>query len=625
MRQSSKRPSATHAGTGNKSAPPPPAALRAMRQAINAHRQGQLADAISGYRVAVREAPAFAEAHYNLGVALKAAGQAKAAERALSDALKHRPGYGSAHGALAGLLEQGGRDAKALQHWIAAFRSRPADVATLTGLVAALGRMRFSKADPQLAGVVTTLLRRDDVEGQRLLGTGLSLLALDPDIRLALQDADPTPLLGKPAPPLLLALLERTVLADAGWERLLTQLRARLLTELRSLDDPHAPLARALAAQMLATDYAYRVDADEQAALATLEPASERLTADHLRLALYQPLDAGAAGLTAPSEWSGFLEWHVRRPQAERQAAASVPELTPVDDAVSRAVQAQYTALPYPRWLATRAIQARPRRAILAGLFPREAAGHSGVDPKPLRVLVAGCGTGKHAVDVATRFADADVLAIDLSRPSLGYAAAQAERLGVANVRFAQADILTLGGLAERFDHIEAMGVLHHLRQPLAGWGVLRGLLTAGGSMRIGLYSRRGRGAIQAAQRLAQSCGHDADGLRALRQAILALPAEHPAAPVVGELDFYTLSGVRDALAHAQEHDFTPLDLREMLAELRLTFLGFESVSAEPQRLYRQAYPDDPAMTDLAHWDALERQHPDLFHHMYQFWCVDGG
>ena len=34
-----------------------------------------------------------------------------------------------------------------------------------------------------------------------------------------------------------------------------------------------------------------------------------------------------------------------------------------------------------------------------------------------------------------------------------------------------------------------------------------------------------------------------------MRQAMLALPDDHPAAPVTRELDFYTLSGVRDALA----------------------------------------------------------------------------
>jgi SAM-dependent methyltransferase len=258
---------------------------------------------------------------------------------------------------------------------------------------------------------------------------------------------------------------------------------------------------------------------------------------------------------------------------------------------------------------------------VLAAIAPA-AARQMPQDPAPLRVLVAGCGTGKHAVDVATRFAGADVLAVDLSRPSLGYASAQAARMGIGNVRFAEADILALGGIGERFDHIEAMGVLHHLGEPLAGWRVLRGLLTEAGTMRIGLYSRRGRTAIKAAQAIAAGFGHDPDGLRALRRAIHALPEDHPAAPVRRELDFYTLSGVRDALAHAQEHDYTLPEIGAMLETLGLRFLGFEFAAGHGPSLYRQAYPEDSAMADLERWDALEEAHPDLFHHMYQFWCA---
>ncbi|MCA8929654.1 MAG: class I SAM-dependent methyltransferase, partial [Alphaproteobacteria bacterium] len=460
----------------------------------------------------------------------------------------------------------------------------------------------------------------DDVEGQRLVGAGLSLLALDPAVRAALATGEPGRLPGS-APPLLLALLERTIVAERQWERVLTRLRAALLADFRSLDDPRAPLVRALAAQMLATDYAYAVSEAEAATVAGLSTDGADLSADLVRRALYVPLGSDAVGTEAPPDWTAFVERHIRRPAAERTAAAAIPSLTDVEDAVSQAVQAQYTALPYPRWLATRATEPRPRLAVLRAILP-EAARPAGLrDPKPLRVLVAGCGTGKHAVDVATRFADADVLAIDLSRPSLGYARAQAERLGIANVRFAQADILRLGEIRERFDHIEAMGVLHHLGEPLAGWRVLAELLTAGGTMRVGLYARRGRAAIQTAQRLAADFGTDADGLRALRQAILALPPDHPAAAVAEELDFYTLNGVRDALAHAQEHDFTPRELQALLADLKFAFLGFETVSQEPQRLYRTAFPDDPTLADLANWDALEQQHPSLFHHMYQFWC----
>ncbi len=88
------------------------------------------------------------------------------------------------------------------------------------------------------------------------------------------------------------------------------------------------------------------------------------------------------------------------------------------------------------------------------------------------------------------------------------------------------------------------------------------------------------------------------------------------------ELDFYTLSGVRDALAHAQEHDYKLPEIKAMLTAVDLRFLGFEFALTHGAARYRQAYPDDTTMADLDRWDALEQGEPSLFHHMYQFWCL---
>src|SRR6202035_4175860 len=87
-------------------------------------------------------------------------------------------------------------------------------------------------------------------------------------------------------------------------------------------------------------------------------------------------------------------------------------------------------------------------------------------------ILIAGCGTGQQALDAANLFADARLLAIDLSLPSLAFAKRMAHELGITNIAFAQADILGLGALDRTFDSIEAMGVLHHLADPWAGWTV---------------------------------------------------------------------------------------------------------------------------------------------------------
>ena len=104
-------------------------------------------------------------------------------------------------------------------------------------------------------------------------------------------------------------------------------------------------------------------------------------------------------------------------------------------------------------------------------------------------VLVAGCGTGQHALDTASRFLNCNVLAVDLSLSSLSYAMRKTQELGVTNIEYMQGDILKLNQLERKFDIIESEGVLHHMDDPLAGWKVLVDRLRSDGLMKIGLYS----------------------------------------------------------------------------------------------------------------------------------------
>jgi SAM-dependent methyltransferase len=61
-------------------------------------------------------------------------------------------------------------------------------------------------------------------------------------------------------------------------------------------------------------------------------------------------------------------------------------------------------------------------------------------DFKPKRILDIGCTIGHNAVPLAQAFPDAEVIAIDVARPSLRYAHARAKALGVNNITFMQAD-----------------------------------------------------------------------------------------------------------------------------------------------------------------------------------------
>jgi len=59
---------------------------------------------------------------------------------------------------------------------------------------------------------------------------------------------------------------------------------------------------------------------------------------------------------------------------------------------------------------------------------------------EPKRILDIGCTIGHNAVPLAQAFPDAEIIAVDVARPSLRYAHARAKALGVNNITFVQAD-----------------------------------------------------------------------------------------------------------------------------------------------------------------------------------------
>src|SRR4029077_5811387 len=163
--------------------------------------------------------------------------------------------------------------------------------------------------------------------------------------------------------------------------------------------------------------------------------------------------------------------------------------------------------------------------------------------------------TGQNLIEMARQLQGAEVLAVDLSLASMGYAMRQGRAPGRGNITFAEADIRELGSLDRRFDVIDASGVLHHLADPWEGWRVLLSLLRPGGVMQVGLYSELGRRNIVAARALIAERGYRpvAEDIRRCRQDIAA--ADDPLLKSVSRVDdFFTIGECRDLLFHVQEH-----------------------------------------------------------------------
>ena len=134
-------------------------------------------------------------------------------------------------------------------------------------------------------------------------------------------------------------------------------------------------------------------------------------------------------------------------------------------------VRQQYEENPYPRWTQ---LDSEAQQAVPFGQQPEKA----------IDALIAGCGTGLFTVQFARQTPSSRILAIDLSVASLRYAKRMAEKLGLTNVEFGQADILKLDSLGRQFDFIDTSGVLHHLADPWSGWRILLSLLRPGAPCR---------------------------------------------------------------------------------------------------------------------------------------------
>jgi hypothetical protein len=87
----------------------------------------------------------------------------------------------------------------------------------------------------------------------------------------------------------------------------------------------------------------------------------------------------------------------------------------------------------------------------------------------------------------------------------------------------------------------------------------------------------------------------------------------------VNSPDFYSMSTCRDLLFHAREHLMTLTGIEVFLRDNDLAFLGFE-IERDVVHAYKRRFPDDPAATNLAHWQTFENDNPYTFGGMYQFW-----
>lgn len=442
---------------------------------------------------------------------------------------------------------------------------------------------------------------------------------------------------------LLISLLEKTINIDAELEDLLTKIRRTLLNKYHrgdGLEKWEHQLMTTLAYQGFNNEYVFDTDDEEDRQLAELKDSIERtavnldIPSDNLEIrmsayAMYDSLSRlacrGHLARMPIAKWSdGFRPLVVEsllHPMEEEDIMTSIESISAIRDRTSQLVQSQYEENPYPRWLVLPETQHVNLRHFLKQEYMHFTP-PTFVDG-PLRILVAGCGTGKQPIQTSLYYKkhhDVQVTAVDLSRRSLAYAVRMSRRYGVDNINYLHGDILELARLKERFHIIECQGVLHHMEHPERGWKVLSDLLIDDGLMWIGLYSKAARANLDPLQELfkREASIPTNRNVRHFRYRIMH--------GTLGDYrfhsqDIYTTSGCRDLLCHYMEHDYTPLQLDSMMQELNLKFIGFTLRDINAKHLYQRHFPEDPDMTNLVLWDQFESLYPHTFSNMLQFWC----
>lgn len=566
----------------------------------------------------------------------------------ITKALSIDPTYTEAFGNLGSIQFRAGNIQDSLAAYFNAIALSPDNQKYWSGMALALPLFSFTSADENLLQYLLGALDQPSIRPKNIAKSIFSALKLHPDIA----DLIHRPGVGFDRDenyaeraerlsdiPLLIRILTLCGINDPEAENLLTNLRCWMLnTATESAADQRGLVfSVALANHCFVTDYVYSVSETEKNSVKELA----KKILHHLEKDKYiNPLWLCAIGAfwslyglphaerILDREWSASLQpllnIQLSEPLEEQKLRSTISTLTPIHNGVSRSVRDQYEENPFPRWTKTD-FSVSP--GTMEQVLTRFGISFKGLNipfPKRPSILIAGCGTGAHAIGTATLVTNCQVLAVDLSLSSLAYALRKTNLLGIKNIQYGQADILELGAIGKTFDVIESVGVLHHTDDWLAGWRTLEDLLRPGGLMRIGLYSEMARQEVAWARNhiSEKSYSPTASDIRTCRQDIKAMAAngDEKMLQLTGARDFYSLNDCRDLLFNVQEHHLTLPQIDDALKTLGLTFLGFEIVDDALMQKFQQANPEADASTSLSAWHQFEMDNPYTFMGMYKLW-----
>ena len=261
-------------------------------------------------------------------------------------------------------------------------------------------------------------------------------------------------------------------------------------------------------------------------------------------------------------------------------------------------VKEQYENYPYP----PRDPQDEYKRLIPIESDSLEVVSHycfdGGLDYGNMRVLIAGGGTGDSAIYLAEqlRGTDSKVIYLDMSEASMRIAQKRAEIRGLRNIEWRPGSLLSLPEMdLEKFDYINCIGVLHHLKDPQEGLKALKSVLNENGAVHIMVYAAYGRTGVYQMQNLLKIINKNEPDMREKISNSRALIESLPDTNWF-KRDFSTWEheinssgdiGLYDLLLHDMDRSYTVPQIYEFVEACGLTFVEFVGIGYESRYGYK--------------------------------------
>ena len=610
-------------------------------QSLGSHQK-----AITSYEKTIEIDPNYKSAHNNLGTILQELGKYQEALTSYEKAIEIDHSYIDAHNNLGTLYKILGKYEKEFISYMTAIAHDSNNIISINNLSKSLQRLKLDNESKinktHLKKLILLLLKKDNINHNDIFYNAKSILFIDIDDNQLKKDIDLGFLLLSNQivkdllkQQLFHLMLQKSLIVDEFFEKLLTKLRCEILF---TISEPNKNILReyfdfiiSSAEQSWLNEYVYIQSEKEASQIEQLKYKVENnKEINELEIAIlgcYIPLNSSKIIInkllnhkSSNILFNDLINLQIKEPLREIELTKSIKSLDVIEDPTSKKVRDQYEENPYPRWRYTNIlIPNNFFKWINAEILPNIIEYNNDFD-KP-NILIAGCGTGSHSIS-AMRYKNAKILGVDLSLASLAYAKRKTEELNIKNIEYLQADILQLKKLDKKFDIIESSGVLHHMKDPIAGLKVLLDLLEPNGFLKLGLYSKIGRRHIVEAREVfnKKNVKNINKDFKIFRQEIINEKKDLEYRKLVLNEDFYSLSGLKDLLFHVQEYCFTIPEISKMLNNLNLKFIGFYVSDNFIKNKYSKLYPDDEKNISLNNWHQFEINNPDTFASMYQLW-----